>query len=225
MRIRSQLITSLAALLFLASTVKAQDEKDAVIRILEKKLEIQKIEFEQKLKLLEITLKQHQVLHDRLKEEIAAVTKAAVDREKLILKLESDFKAAHDKAIEMEQIAKSRQAQNEKLLAQIRELTAKLIRLEAGAEPPPKKLVEANPPGIAMKGMITKVDGKLIQIDLGKDHGLNENHTLEVIRLSPAPKYLGMIRIVSVENQTAIGRVVGGKAELKEGDQVMSRLK
>jgi hypothetical protein len=64
---------------------------------------------------------------------------------------------------------------------------------------------EPNPPAEPSPAR-SKIDGDLVQINLGIDR--DENHTLEVYRLQPEAKYLGMIRIIDVKNQTAVGRIV-----------------
>ncbi len=86
-----------------------------------------------------------------------------------------------------------------------------------------------NPPAVAVNGKIEKVVGDLVQINLGADHGLAKAHTLDVYRLQPEAKYLGMIRIVEASATTAIGRYTSpmGKPAggmLKVGDNVTSKL-
>jgi len=79
----------------------------------------------------------------------------------------------------------------------------------------PKKLEpqQANPPAVPVKGTINKlqVDSEGVQqisVSLGKNHGLQVGHTLELFCTMPQPKYLGLLRIISVEDETATGRLV-----------------
>jgi hypothetical protein len=83
-----------------------------------------------------------------------------------------------------------------------------------------------NPPAENVEGLIKQIDAKsgLVTITLGSDAGLAKGHTLEVFRLSPAPKYLGTIRIVEVTATQAVGRPTERTAALQLGDRVASQL-
>jgi hypothetical protein len=84
-----------------------------------------------------------------------------------------------------------------------------------------------NPPNFALDGKVLAVGdgGGLIQISVGSDAGLVKGHTLEVFRLGAKSQYLGMIRLISIEPNTAVGQVVG-KAVLpiQRGDNVASKI-
>jgi predicted nuclease with TOPRIM domain len=162
----------------------------------------------------------------RVKVDNRDLSKALDDRNAAVLKLMDELKKLQNKAKEHENVLQTRQDRIDDLLKQVRELTLHVARLEAGGKGnAPRKQIEPNPPPVQVNGKITKVDGPLVAIDLGSDHGLKEHHTLEVYRLQPEPKYLGMIRIVDVMNTRSVARFVGKAPELKEGDQVSSKLK
>jgi hypothetical protein len=88
-------------------------------------------------------------------------------------------------------------------------------------------VVRPNPPGANVRGKVQRVDPNgLVQITIGRDSGLALGHTLEVYRLRPQPKYLGMIRIVTTEPDRAVGQLVtratGSQLEIQPGDEVAS---
>jgi hypothetical protein len=93
---------------------------------------------------------------------------------------------------------------------------------------PDNKPVAPNPPETLVHGKIEVVDGDLVLVTLGTDHGLNADNTLEAYRLKPAPKYLGMIRIVHAYERKSLGRFMKtGDApapKLEAGDLVASKL-
>jgi len=86
-----------------------------------------------------------------------------------------------------------------------------------------------NPPDVFVRGIVQKIDSNdptVVQISVGADAGLKEGHTLEVFRLKPQPKYLGLIRIMNVQPSVSIGRRIGTAVRsgaLEPGDQVISR--
>jgi hypothetical protein len=163
----------------------------------------------------------------RLQAEAKELAKAIKEREQLIFKLQDEVTKLRAEALALEQPARALRERNQELLRQIEVLTARL----AGKQGDPAKSDRANPPANLVKGKILKVDpkeGNLVQISLGTDDGLQKGHTLEVFRLTPQPKYLGMVRIVDVSTDRSVGRMIapaGGKApEVQEGDQAWSRL-
>ncbi len=95
-------------------------------------------------------------------------------------------------------------------------------------EKPPRRPFIANPPVVHVRGKVIRIDAEqdLAEIDLGADHGLKAGHTLEVFRLQPRPEYLGMMRILQVTPQQAVGRMIGlhSKKPLEVGDSVVSTI-
>ncbi|MSQ94612.1 MAG: hypothetical protein EXR98_08650 [Gemmataceae bacterium] len=164
------------------------------------------------------------------KKQIDLLTKALKDRETAIQKLEADVRAIRLAAQNIDAVAKTRQQQNEQLLEQVRALTKKLVELGSkgdGVPPPIPNL--PNPPSAKVEGKIEKVERDLVKINLGKDHGVEKDHTLEVYRLKPEAKYLGMIRIVEASATSSVGRLIlagttPSRPMLKEGDLVSSKL-
>jgi DNA repair exonuclease SbcCD ATPase subunit len=184
--------------MFLAPPVRAQDEKDREI---------------EKLKAI---IAAQQKNADRLVAENELLRKAIAEREKANVQLETKANEYKQKAVEFEARAKTLQLRLENLLEELR-----------GQQPLPKedrKIEEPNPPAAKLEGKVSKVAGRLVELNLGTDHGLKEGHTLEVYRLDPMPKYIGRIRITDARHTMAVGRMIG-KELPKEGDQVTSKLK
>jgi hypothetical protein len=169
---------------------------------------------------------------DRQLEEINNLTKTIRDREKLIAKYEGDIKMERVRARDFEAKFTAATARNESLLEQLRLATLAQAKDKAGVNTGRvmvKNPNEPNPPPVAVKGKVEKVEGDLVQISLGTDHSVNKDNTLDIYRLKPAPQYLGMIRIVDANNHTSVGRLIpSGNAAfrpvLREGDVVSSKL-
>ncbi len=114
------------------------------------------------------------------------------------------------------------------MLEQVRKLQAKLARMEkAEGQRDPNA---PNPPQVKVDGKIEKIDGDLVLVSVGTDHGLSKGNTLDVYRTAPEPKYLGMIRIIDASHDKSVGRLIptgnaAFRAKLKEGDLVTSDLR
>lgn len=81
-----------------------------------------------------------------------------------------------------------------------------------------------------VRGKITRIDAAdstLVEVNLGKDAGLEKHNTLEVFRVDPHPEYVGRLRIFEVYSQRAVCRLVSTnplkRLALKVGDQVNSQ--
>jgi chromosome segregation ATPase len=84
-----------------------------------------------------------------------------------------------------------------------------------------------SPPTV--QGEISRVDAqnKAVEITLGSDDGLVPGHELFVYRMSPRPEFLGKIKIINVDPDQSVGKVITtiqGK-RLKEGDIVSSTIR
>ena len=199
--------------------------------VAEDKYKLDVEEFKQKALDKDLTLTAVAAAKQRLTEEIEGLNKTITVREQAIVKLEANVKLLTLKALKAESLASASQQQNENLVEQIRGLTVKLAKLEGGLNSdadPIRNPNAPNPPAVLVNGKIEKVDGDLVQIPLGTDHGLNKNNTLDVYRTQPEAKYLGMIRIVDANHHKSVARFVpvGAQArpQLKEGDLVTSKL-
>ncbi|HZZ78200.1 MAG TPA: hypothetical protein VFE62_06760 [Gemmataceae bacterium] len=173
----------------------------------------------------------------RLTDEIAHLNTVIKDREGAIVKLEADVKLYRNNAVAHEQNFRTAKLRNENLVEQLREITLKLAKLEAGIGGGGGDVAGAmrdpnspNPPPFAVNGKIEKVDGTdLVVLTLGTDHGLKKGNTLDVYRRFPEAKYLGMVRVIDANHHYSVARVVptGNAAfrpKLLEGDLVTSKL-
>jgi hypothetical protein len=85
-----------------------------------------------------------------------------------------------------------------------------------------------SPPTV--RGEVARVDSqnRSVEITIGSDDGLVPGHELYLYRESPRPEYLGKIKIITVDPDQSVGRVIGttyqGK-KIKEGDIVSSTIK
>ena len=81
-----------------------------------------------------------------------------------------------------------------------------------------------------VQGEVARVDAqnKSVEITIGSDDGLVPGHELFLYRTKPRPEFLGKIKIISVDPDQAVGRVIGttiqGK-KIKEGDIVSSTIR
>ncbi|MCI0380029.1 MAG: sigma-70 family RNA polymerase sigma factor [Gemmataceae bacterium] len=95
-------------------------------------------------------------------------------------------------------------------------------------EKPPRRSFISNAPEAHVRGMVIRIDAEknLAEIDRGADHGLEIGHTLEVFRLQPRPEYLGVMKILQVMPQRAVGSMIKlpSKKPLEIGDSVASRI-
>jgi hypothetical protein len=160
-------------------------------------------------------------------EQNERVTKELVDlREKLRAAKNSEITALNDKDQALSRLFTSQD--------HIRELEKKVATSQmaaapgGGAAPTVKDPSQPNPPSAYVRGRIEKVDPSgLLQLSVGSDAGLQVNQTLDVFRLRPEPKYLGMVRIVDADLHKSIGRLVtrpGTRTDLRPGDEVASSI-
>jgi hypothetical protein len=177
--------------------------------------------------------------NEKLQKEALALRDVVKQREQYIIKIEAEkdqyFRDAQN-AINERNSALDR---NEHLLTRLREMEVKMAKMSLdfpGKSATPTTLVrnsnEPNPPATYVKGIIEKVDGtdkSLVQISVGSDAGLEQGHTLEVYRLRPQPEYLGQVRILEVDPQKAVGRLMrnpyGSSIAPRPGDEVASSIR
>ncbi len=187
---------------------------------------------EQKIADQSTTLAETAATLKRSVEEINQLYTTIKDREKLIAKHEADNKVLRAAAKHSESQLADARGRNENLLEQLRGITVAQAKDKAGVIQGAVKVInpnEPNPPAVAVNGKVEKVDGDLVLISLGTDHNVNKDNTLDIYRLQPESKYLGMIRIVSADHHKSVARLIpSGNAAfrpaLREGDLVTSKL-
>jgi hypothetical protein len=84
-----------------------------------------------------------------------------------------------------------------------------------------------SPPKVA--GEVLRVDpkGDRIEFTNGSDEGLVVGHEMYVYRTKPRPEFIGKVKIIEVDPDQSVGRVIGrtvnGK-HIREGDIVASTI-
>jgi hypothetical protein len=167
---------------------------------------------------------------ERLQKENAVLQDLVKKLQQKALQMEQEQAKMKKVQVEAEIRAKTIQSHNESLMERLRKLELALAPKKA--DPPNDNdfpLAKPTPPPTKVNGLIEKVDpkdGSLVVISVGSDAGLARDHTLEVYRLKPAPKYLGMIRIIELSQHKAVGRLIRRAgtpvAMLEAGDHVAS---
>jgi predicted RNase H-like nuclease (RuvC/YqgF family) len=146
---------------------------------------------------------------DRLLNEVKALSELVKERDTKIINLETRIKALITETVRNEAELRKSRPTNEEIANRVNQALP-------------------NPPAVHVSGKIEKLDGDLVQINRGTTHGVAKGNTLEVFRLEPEPKYLGMIRIVEATSGNSVGRIVAPekarRTELMIGDLVTSRI-
>jgi hypothetical protein len=154
-------------------------------------------------------------LDERLKSLVASNAKL-IDENKELSKKKIEFEIAFDSAKE----------RNTNLMQQYQELLKQFEAYRLGDGAKMRAGLARNPPPEDIKGSIKGVADKdgLVTINLGSDSGLARDHTLEVYRLKPAPQYVGMVRILEVRPNEAVGKLTLRRGTVQVGDEVASEI-
>lgn len=213
---------------------QALADKETELKVVKDLADQKAQEYEDRLKNQNITLEATKQAKERLTKEIDFLNGVIKERENSIVALEASVKTFRIIAQNQEANFKTAQIRNENLLEQLRAISGKLARYEAGVTSTDTAVIRnpnaPNPPSVLVNGKIEIVSGNdLVQINQGSDHGLEKDHTLDVYRLTPEAKYLGMVRIIDANTHASVGRLVASgnvalRAQLKVGDLVTSKL-
>jgi hypothetical protein len=154
-------------------------------------------------------------LDERLKSLIVSNAKL-IDENKELSKKKIEFEIAFDSAKE----------RNKNLMDQYQDLLKQFEAYRLGDGAKMRAGLIRNPPPEDVKGTIKAVaagDG-LVTINLGSDSGLARDHTLEVYRLKPTPQYVGIVRILDVRPNEAVGKLTVRRGQVQVGDEVASEI-
>lgn len=137
---------------------------------------------------------------DLLKAERDALTQKLREREAQALKLQAEAEAQKAKALTLAIENQALRERNEKLVEQLRALKPDPDRPLIPREPP-------TTPAKDIRGKVTAVaaDG-LARISVGSDAGVEVGNVLQVYRVTPAPSYLGTLKVTEVKPKEAVGR-------------------
>jgi cell division protein FtsL len=84
------------------------------------------------------------------------------------------------------------------------------------------------PPSVHGEVARVDVDNRSVQLTIGSDDGLVPGHELFLYRTTPRPEFLGKVKIIDVEPDQAVARVIGATIQgkkIKEGDIVSSTIR
>lgn len=150
-------------------------------------------------------------------------------------KLESNAAAA--RATQDELFAKSLEAEQlttryEDAISELADMRTVLVANNISADIETIRAKDEPPPPIDGLIVDTARDKTgsvyMVEISIGSDDGIRAGHELSVVR--PAElnqgraKYLGVIKIVNVDNDSAVGRVIDNLGIIEKGDNVTSKL-
>jgi multidrug efflux pump subunit AcrA (membrane-fusion protein) len=83
------------------------------------------------------------------------------------------------------------------------------------------------PPSV--EGQVARVDdNRTVELTIGSDDGLVPGHELYLYRIKPRPEFLGKVKIISVDPDQSVARVIGATIQgkkIKEGDIVSSTIR
>jgi septal ring factor EnvC (AmiA/AmiB activator) len=132
----------------------------------------------------------------------------------------------NDRIRELERMLDTATKNNSDLREKVAKFSTLLQRAGLPTDISQIKGVESPPP---VTGQVKRVDAsnRRIEVSIGSDDGLVVGHELYLSRTSPRPEYLGRVRIISVDPDQAVARVVGNTYQgkkIKEGDVVSSTI-
>jgi hypothetical protein len=162
-------------------------------------------------------------------EEVRRLQGLLKERELAVVRLEQSNKDLRDQKVSFEIATRSEQERNAALAQQLEQLSKELERARTGGPSllSPRAGAE-NPPSEEVQGHVKDIDTQYgyVTITIGSDHGLKEGNTLEVFRVQPEPKYLGIIRIVAVNPHEAVGKPVRAirNGLIQKGDLVSNKI-
>jgi len=153
------------------------------------------------------------------------VQKAAVEKQANEFKLRQT--ELLDKIRELERFLETSKS-NEKDLRDRSARLSTLLRAKGLSDDVSQVAVTDAPPPV--EGQVKKIDkaNTTFELSIGSDDGLIAGHELYVYRMSPRPEYLGRARIMSVDPDQAVAKIINGTnkgKKIQEGDIVSSTLR
>jgi septal ring factor EnvC (AmiA/AmiB activator) len=132
----------------------------------------------------------------------------------------------NDHIRELERMLETATRNNSDLREKVAKFSTLLRRAGLPTDISQIKGVESPPP---VTGQVKRVDAanRRIELTIGSDDGLVVGHELFLSRTTPRPEFLGRVKIISVEPDQAVARVVGNTYQgkkIKEGDVVSSTI-
>jgi chromosome segregation ATPase len=133
----------------------------------------------------------------------------------------------NDKIRELERIQDSANKNNADLREKVAKFSTLLRQNGLSDDISQIKGLESPPP---VMGEVQRIDptNHVLEATIGSDDGLVVGHTLYIFRTKPRPEYIGSARIVTVEPDQSVLKVIGNTYQgkkIKEGDVVSSTIK
>lgn len=203
---------------------KEVDELKAELDRMRKEAEASKAESEQAL----AQMKSATTEQKQRREEVMSLREKLEDSlQKVAVEVSAKAKTEDQLAQRINELEVTN-ARNQQLNDQIKQLQAYIVRIR-GELPAMSELEQTSdgvPPAPDVEGIVSQVDssGRFIQISLGKDDGIRQGQTLEVWRLKPEPKYLGQLKVYSVEATNAVCKPVSVTGLIQVNDRVGPRV-
>jgi chromosome segregation ATPase len=168
--------------------------------------------------LQEVSAKRDQTI--LLRQQLSAVEKQA-----------NEFKLRqaelNDRIRELERIQESATKNNSDLREKVAKFSTLLRQNGLSDDISQIKGLESPPPVV---GEVTRIDptNHVLETTIGSDDGLVVGHQFYIFRTKPSPEYIGTARVVTVEPDQAVLKVIGNTYQgrkIKEGDVVSSTIK
>jgi hypothetical protein len=161
----------------------------------------------------------------RLHQEVDYLKGLVAQRDTQLRDSEKQKEDYRNAAVQAKIEAQAEQERNNGLNLELERLTKLLQRVPtaptvAGAPP-----IERPPQDV--EGVVKKVDASsgLVSISIGSDAGIAKGNTLEAYRLTPEPKYLGMLQVLEVRPDQAVCKpFTKSMGRLQAGDRVASNI-
>jgi hypothetical protein len=167
---------------------------------------------------------------DRLSKKNDSLEKMLADAN---VRLDNQAKEREDfrqRAVKAEIDNKSLISRNNDLLKVVEEKEQDIIRIKASGGRPdtvPTSLAGNNPPPADVSGRVKNYDptSGLLTITVGSDAGVLKGHTLQVYRLEPRGDYVGVVRILEVRPNEAVGKFVNKpRIPVQVNDKVANKI-
>ncbi len=144
-------------------------------------------------------------------------------------KLKTKEKEAEDSRaamVEAQIAASSERERNNNLLNQVEKLTKEVQKMQQTG-PAGALAAHKNPPAEDVEGVVKATDPQsgYVTITIGSDQGIHKGNTLDVYRLRPDAVYLGVIEILAVHANEAVGKpIMRMRGQIQAGDRVSSTI-
>lgn len=150
--------------------------------------------------------------------------KAAVEKQANEFKLNQT--ELNDKIRELERMLETTQRTRDDLRDQVARFSTKLRQNGLSDDITEIRGIES-PPKVAGEVLRVGPKGRTIEFTNGSDEGLVVGHEMQVFRTKPRVEYLGKLKIIEVDPDQSVGRVIGNTVngkQIREGDIVSSTI-